>query len=69
MKELIKKAIAECIGTFVLVFVACGVAADGWKLGCYVTCIRLDYRCYGLFDRQNQRMSYKSCGFARMLLE
>jgi len=27
MKELIKKAIAECIGTFVLVFVACGVAA------------------------------------------
>ena len=27
MNDLLKKAIAECIGTFVLVFVACGVAA------------------------------------------
>ena len=27
MKVLYKKAIAECIGTFVLVFIACGVAA------------------------------------------
>lgn len=27
MNSLLKKAIAECIGTFVLVFVACGVAA------------------------------------------
>ena len=27
MKDLLKKGIAECIGTFVLVFVACGVAA------------------------------------------
>ena len=27
MKELFKKGIAECIGTFVLVFAACGVAA------------------------------------------
>ena len=27
MKELLKKGIAECIGTFVLVFAACGVAA------------------------------------------
>ena len=27
MKDLTKKAVAECIGTFVLVFVACGVAA------------------------------------------
>ena len=27
MKELLKKAIAECLGTFTLVFVACGVAA------------------------------------------
>lgn len=27
MNNLLKKAIAECIGTFVLVFVACGVAA------------------------------------------
>ena len=27
MKELLKKAIAEVIGTFVLVFFACGVAA------------------------------------------
>lgn len=27
MKVLLKKALAECIGTFVLVFVACGVAA------------------------------------------
>ena len=26
MKDLLKKALAECIGTFVLVFVACGVA-------------------------------------------
>ena len=26
MKETLKKAIAECVGTFVLVFVACGVA-------------------------------------------
>ena len=26
MKDLLKKAVAECIGTFVLVFVACGVA-------------------------------------------
>ena len=25
MKDLLKKALAECIGTFVLVFVACGV--------------------------------------------
>ena len=28
MNSLLKKAIAECIGTFVLVFVACGVAAQ-----------------------------------------
>ena len=27
MKDLLRKGIAECIGTFVLVFVACGVAA------------------------------------------
>lgn len=27
MKDLFKKVIAECLGTFVLVFVACGVAA------------------------------------------
>ena len=27
MKELLKKGIAECLGTFTLVFVACGVAA------------------------------------------
>lgn len=27
MKDLLKKAIAECLGTFVLVFFACGVAA------------------------------------------
>ena len=27
MKELLKKGLAECIGTFVLVFAACGVAA------------------------------------------
>ncbi len=27
MNSLLKKAVAECIGTFVLVFVACGVAA------------------------------------------
>ncbi len=27
MKELFKKGVAECIGTFVLVFAACGVAA------------------------------------------
>lgn len=27
MKDLLKKGIAECIGTFVLVFAACGVAA------------------------------------------
>ena len=27
MKDLLKKAFAECLGTFVLVFVACGVAA------------------------------------------
>lgn len=27
MNDLMKKAIAECVGTFVLVFVACGVAA------------------------------------------
>jgi aquaporin Z len=27
MKDLFKKAIAECLGTFTLVFVACGVAA------------------------------------------
>ena len=33
MKDLLKKAIAECIGTFVLVFVACGVAgATGGNL-------------------------------------
>ena len=33
MKELWKKALAECIGTFVLVFVACGVAgATGGNL-------------------------------------
>ena len=33
MKELLKKAFAECIGTFVLVFVACGVAgATGGSL-------------------------------------
>ena len=33
MKELLKKALAECIGTFVLVFVACGVAgATGGSL-------------------------------------
>lgn len=33
MKELWKKAVAECIGTFVLVFVACGVAgATGGSL-------------------------------------
>ena len=28
MNDLLKKAIAECIGTFVLVFVACGVAPN-----------------------------------------
>ena len=27
MKDLLKKAVAECLGTFVLVFFACGVAA------------------------------------------
>ena len=27
MKDLVKKMVAECVGTFVLVFVACGVAA------------------------------------------
>ena len=27
MKELLKKGIAECLGTFTLVFIACGVAA------------------------------------------
>ena len=27
MKDLLKKAIAECLGTFVLVFFACGTAA------------------------------------------
>ena len=27
MKDLLKKAVAECLGTFVLVFAACGVAA------------------------------------------
>lgn len=27
MKELLKKGIVECLGTFTLVFVACGVAA------------------------------------------
>ena len=33
MKDLLKKALAECIGTFVLVFVACGVAgATGGSL-------------------------------------
>ena len=33
MNDLLKKAIAECIGTFVLVFVACGVAgATGGSL-------------------------------------
>ncbi len=33
MKDLMKKAIAECVGTFVLVFVACGVAgATGGSL-------------------------------------
>ncbi len=33
MNELLKKAIAECVGTFVLVFVACGVAgATGGSL-------------------------------------
>jgi len=33
MNDLLKKAIAECIGTFVLVFVACGVAgATGGNL-------------------------------------
>lgn len=33
MKETLKKAIAECVGTFVLVFVACGVAgATGGSL-------------------------------------
>ena len=33
MKELLKKGVAECIGTFVLVFVACGVAgATGGSL-------------------------------------
>ena len=31
MNDLLKKAIAECIGTFVLVFAACGVA--GWTGG------------------------------------
>lgn len=28
MKDLIKKAVAEIVGTFVLVFCACGVAAN-----------------------------------------
>ena len=33
MNDLLKKAIAECVGTFVLVFVACGVAgATGGSL-------------------------------------
>ena len=33
MSDLIKKAVAECVGTFVLVFVACGVAgATGGSL-------------------------------------
>ena len=33
MKDLLKKALAECIGTFVLVFIACGVAgATGGSL-------------------------------------